>query len=54
MASANSVSGYLVMRTTGIAKVGKLRPEGHVWPDELFNPACRAYTIICPIRKVVN
>ena len=28
------------------AEVGKLRPGGHMWPDELLNLARRAFTII--------
>lgn len=27
-------------------EVDKLRPEGHMWPDEPFFSACRALTII--------
>ena len=27
-------------------EVGKLRPGGHVWSDELFNPACRASQLV--------
>ena len=29
-------------------EVGKLRPGGHLWPDELLNPAHRAFTRISP------
>ena len=31
--------------------VGKRRPRGHMWPHELVNPACRAFTIISPKAK---
>ena len=33
-------------------EVGNLRPRGHSWPDELFIPACRAFTIISPKAKI--
>ena len=32
-------------------EVGKLRPRGHMWPDEPYNPARRAFTIISPKAK---
>ena len=41
------------------AKVGKLRPRGHMWPVELFNPASKAFKVripspsilACPLKK---
>lgn len=33
------------------AEVGKLWPGGHMWPGELFNLACRAFTRISPNAK---
>lgn len=30
------------------AEVGKLRPGGHMWPNELINLARRAFRVIPP------
>lgn len=40
-----------------ITEVGKPRPGGRLWPDGLYNPAQRAFTIIfpnCQIEKVIS
>ena len=33
---------------------GKLRPRGHMWPNDLFNQARRAFTVISLSARLVR
>lgn len=41
-----------MLRKASRSEVGKPRPGDHMWPDELYNPARRAFTNTSPKAKL--